>query len=503
MFLLTCLRGVEEILLKDQTEKLLIFFFIILFAGWCISFFSNYNYLYTIAIIGGVFLIALIFFKPDIAVALIFLMMYFQNSPVDEISFAIPVMTPIIIIIFCIIWSLKRNAEPIVKIRLKYFGFTKKFLFLLVTFFLLSTINAENPSKTFIRGLGMLLLPLFMLALSDYFNEKRKVSVFIRNLCLVVTFLALFGILQWIVVRKQKFLFLQDYIVPIGWQNIALKIGWQASDLKQFKASSVFFHQNIFGAVLASIAPIALVLFFVNKKRSLKIFYGFLFACIAFAQLIASSRGGLLNMMIGCGIVLLYVRPKHLWKMVFAGVSSVVAVIMIYLEKIIFLLRLKSGLSGRGQIWDYSLRMIERSPLFGVGFLNMGEEFYKQFGPAYIIDMMLFFDKLKYATKEIEFHNFHAHNLFLNLSVEMGVFAGLTALIFYIVLIYKMFLFISKEKLKKDEKLISVALLGVFVGSFVHSFVDTNTLHYIFFHVVLIVAIEKHYIMRLIDKNYG
>ena len=118
-----------------------------------------------------------------------------------------------------------------------------------------------------------------------------------------------------------------------------------------------------------------------------------------------------------------------------------------------FYLRLKSGLSGRGQIWTYSLLMIEKSPWLGVGFLNMGEEFYKQFGPAYIIDMMLFFDRIKYTPNKatIDFFNFHAHNLFLNLAVEMGIFAALAALIFYIIIICRIFFFLRREKLQRWE----------------------------------------------------
>jgi O-antigen ligase len=207
--------------------------------------------------------------------------------------------------------------------------------------------------------------------------------------------------------------------------------------------------------------------------------------------------------MISCGIIFLFVRPKHMWKMFFAGVAGVTTFIFIYLEKIIFLLRLKSGLSGRGQIWSYSLYLIEKSPFLGVGFLNIGEEFYKRFGPAYIIDMMLFFERIKFTpmTDQIHFYSFHAHNLFLNLAVEMGVFAALGALILYILMIFRILLFIRREKLNRWEKLMAVGILGIVTGSFVHSFFDTNTMHYIFMHFVILLALERMYLVRLLQRD--
>jgi O-antigen ligase len=396
----------------------------------------------------------------------------------------------------------KRSAEPIVTIRLNYFGFTGRFLFLLNAFFVLSALHAEDTVETFARGVPLLLFTLFLVTLNDYFRARRRVVVFVRNFCLLGGVLAALGIVQWIIVRKQLFLFLQPYVVPQSWHDIGLKIGWKTSDLGQFKSSAIFQHQNIYGAYLASVAPLFLSLFFFHRKISLKLFYGTLFAAASLALLLSSSRGGLLNYLAGCGVLLLYVRPRHLWKFVLAGAAGFSALVYVYLDKILMLLRLQSGLSGRGQIWNYSLRMIEQSPWFGVGFLNIGDEFYSRFGPAYIVDMQLFFDKIMYTTKEIDFFGFHAHSLYLNLAVEMGVFAAVAAFVFYIVMIVRTFRFIASEKLQRWENSMAIAVMSILCGSFVHSFFDTNTLHYILIHIAVLMAIERMYIVRLVDQDF-
>ena len=395
---------------KRQIKIIAGFIIAVCFSGWIALFLFGNNYLYSMSFLLALFVIA--FFYSYTESALIFLLfgLYFQESPIEFISVMIPVTTFVMLIVFPLVWGIKRNTEPIVKIRLKYFGFSGKFLYLFVAFFFLSSIGARNPGKTLVRGIALPVVSFFLVVLNDYLRTRKKVHMFIRYLCIVVTFYAFYGILQWIVVRKQVFMFLNKFIVPISWQNIIVKIGWKTSDLGQFKSRAVFFHQNIFGAVLASVAPILLCLFYFHKKKFYRIFYGVSFLMVLLALIFASSRGGLLNCMVGCGIALLYIRPKHLWKMVFGAMAGIAGFIIIYIDKIIDYMRISTGLSGRSQIWAYSLEMIRESPFFGVGLLNMGKEFYSKFGPAYIIDMMLFFDRIQYETKEITFENFHAHN---------------------------------------------------------------------------------------------
>ncbi|MBN1522227.1 MAG: O-antigen ligase family protein [Candidatus Aureabacteria bacterium] len=474
----------------------------ILFLGWMICFFTNYEYLFSVAVLITVFVIAIVYTNTDLALFLMLFGIYFQDSPVEFISVAVPVATLATLIVFPLIWAFRRHSEPIVRIRLKSFGFSGKFLYLFVAFFFLSALAAEYPGKTLVKGIAFPIFSFFLVVLNDYLRTRRRVHIFVRNLCLVVTILAFYGILQWIVVRKQIFLFLNEYIVPISWRYITVKIGWATGELGQFKSRAVFYHQNIYGAVLASIAPILIGLFYFHRKRSYRAFFGVSFLAVSLALILASSRGGLLNYMVGCGVALLYIRPKHFWKMVFAGAAGMAGFIIVYIDKIIYYLRLSTGLSGRSQIWEYSLQMIQDSPWLGVGFLNMGEEFYSRFGPAYIVDMMLFFDRIHYETQKISFESFHAHNLYLNLAVEMGVFIALAALVFYLLVITRLFLFLKREKLKKWERMIAIGIMGVVCGSFVHSFFDTNTLHYIFLHIVVLMGIERAYIVRLVERDY-
>ena len=70
-------------------------------------------------------------------------------------------------------------------------------------------------------------------------------------------------------------------------------------------------------------------------------------------------------------------------------------------------------------------------------------------------------------------------------------------------LFFKIIRFVRTERLKQKEKLIAVAVLGIIAGNLFQSFVETPTLYYIFIPVTVIMAVEKLYIVRLMEREFN
>ncbi len=141
------------------------------------------------------------------------------------------------------------------------------------------------------------------------------------------------------------------------------------------------------------------------------------------------------------------------------GVAFIAALpfIMPVLEKV---LRLQSGLTNRTQIWETALKMIAEHPFLGIG-------------PANFIDRFIFESPYLVSGAEMHIDPPAAHNVFLQVTSEIGIFGGILSVGLFI-----LFFFRSRllwHRLKDTEHFgVLVAVTAIAIAAFCRSQFETE-----------------------------
>ena len=329
----------------------------------------------------------------------------------------------IIIFILLMIFCLKNFKE--LEIRLKRTKFD-----LPILLFLFITIIAY---------LRPLLSLNFQLELS---NLSTSSPIFILRILLATFSFGLIYFLAINIIKKENIK--KTIFILLFTSSIAALYGiCQFLFLDTVRIMSFFDHPNFFGMFLGMIIPVSLVFFLKNKNK--KIFW--IFPLILFLALIFTfSRGGLVGALFGLIFFLFFLKiyNKGIKKQIIIIFILLILSFMIFffIEKIeknesSFLKERISqtkeeGLGIRYYYWKETLEKIKENPILGKGYLllNDGTE--------------------------------HAHNIYLQLWMERGIFC---LLIFFLILFL----------LFKDIKIYSSYSLAIIAGIFaftVHGLVD-------------------------------
>lgn len=209
---------------------------------------------------------------------------------------------------------------------------------------------------------------------------------------------------------------------------------------------STFDNPNVLGEFLVLIFPITLALMG-NAKKANERFFLFVSALLSCGCLVFTwSRGAWLACVITTALFLC-VSSKYFFA---AGILSVPIVGMFaFLQSDSAIIRRitsfgDSSTSYRVNIWKGVLQMLEDIGFFGIG---IGEEAFRKVYPIY-------------SLAGIEAAP-HAHNLYLQIAVEMGVFALIFFFIFIFVFTQFSFSF-SKNAMSRSNRLLS---MGIFCGA--------------------------------------
>ncbi len=223
---------------------------------------------------------------------------------------------------------------------------------------------------------------------------------------------------------------------------------------------------NFFAQIMVVLVPISLERFLHEKNTGLRLIALWSFAVSVLTVIFTYSRGGLLAMVVGVVILLLYYPPKQLQIpiIIFSIIVFITLLPPNYLDRVLTLTDLfkptgtlrveERSLQGRLSENLAALEMIKANPLFGIG-LNS----YKYLFPVYSKRLGL----ALVATER------EAHNLFLEIAAETGV-VGFSMFIFVLFLCYQtMFrgrsLFVRAEM--SDYAGMITGLIGGFTGYFV------------------------------------
>ena len=222
----------------------------------------------------------------------------------------------------------------------------------------------------------------------------------------------------------------------------------------QYRLISAFgFYSNDFGAYLLVVLSILLNLYFyvIKQKRRLVLI---LILPTLYTLFFTFSRGGILGL-IALIIFLLILRKEHRKKIVIY--SLFIVIISSFILTPVFVrwantsyvkkggqIILKKNISERLAQWEASLDQFAKHPLIGKGFHTYH---YRE------LDYQSHFGIFKYIG--------HAHNVYLRLLIESGIF-GLAAFIAMIYIIYSNAFSMLKYKISKEFELMIYIVLSSF-----------------------------------------
>ena len=173
--------------------------------------------------------------------------------------------------------------------------------------------------------------------------------------------------------------------------------------------------------------------------------------------IITMSRSSLLA--IAVAILFIMVSHRRARKLLFIGSVAVGAYIFaikpVVLSFLISILRLKAGLSGRENIWPIVAEVISKHPFFGLG-------------PGWFRQHSFYFTPFMENGLSVSISRFNAHNAYLEMAVDIGVFAPIIVL--FILLFFANRSWILWKRLKgKPNFVVLIAICALMVAGFMRS----------------------------------
>jgi len=195
-----------------------------------------------------------------------------------------------------------------------------------------------------------------------------------------------------------------------------------------------------------------------NAFFSSRLLY-FILVAMLLAELFTFSRGGYLGMIAGIGVVIiLFWRKISFNKKIILGLTSAIAVIFLLTTSQSVINRFLSSFdfsegsnTERIKNWSQGYEMFADNFLFGVGIGNYSLEI----NPT-----------IAYRTPV------YAHNLYLDIGAEMGIFALIIWIVLIAATIYQLYK-TSRNNKSEFSRTVSIGLIGSLVWFSVHSFFDT------------------------------
>lgn len=323
------------------------------------------------------------------------------------------------------------------------------------------------------------LFPLFYILTAVLELHKKNLFFILRFTVLGALFISTVGIFQFFA----QFFFSLNTVLSI-WshltpfflgktfsESIVSHNSWlvHVGSHDLMRSVAFFPDPHIFSFYLGIIAPLALGIFFKSKK----FFWLYSFIIIIIADLLTFSRGGYIGLFAGfiAGLVLLWphisIRIRHFSILLIVSIFFFAAIPSNPITE-----RFLSSFSHhdtssthRIELWTQALEEISKKPLLGTG---LGAYSYTVNPTA------------DYRSP------FYAHNLFLDVCVELGVIG----LFFFVGILFSTLYFLYR---KRSSKITIFAIISLVVFTF-HSLFDTALFSvHIVLLILLIFAIGSRY----------
>ncbi|MCM8831639.1 MAG: O-antigen ligase family protein [Candidatus Omnitrophica bacterium] len=342
-----------------------------------------------------------------------------------------PALIEIFSTLAIVAFIIKKAIEP-------DFKFTKNishlflllFLFFNILSFLNSGIYLEKSIKAFFSK--WLQYIFIFLIVEDFFIKNPKK---IKKVIFLILFMAFFVGLDCFFQKYLNIEFMRKREIVFIEPN------------KLYAVTGPFHHYNDLAAYLIFILAVVLVFLFKSNKIFIKFFLLIEFFILFFALLVSYSRGGWVGFLFI--IILLLILFKKIKLLGGIGILFLIVLLFIPSVKERFLFTFSgAGDLGRFLIWKETLKIIRQNPFLGKG-LGTYMDCFSKISPSLEVQ--------------------YAHNCFLQIWAETGIFSLLSFLFF----LFSIFLKAIKKFFVTGDNLILAFLLGIF-GFLVHSFFDTH-----------------------------
>jgi O-antigen ligase len=256
-------------------------------------------------------------------------------------------------------------------------------------------------------------------------------------------------------------------LTEIFYSNIVFITSFFSGQYLEYLSPSYFVgiaaNKNITAASLCIKTPFLLYSIFISKRVNPILGFIFLFF-LFFAITVISARASFLSLFVLLSVLLFYTFYYRIKKwaqlLLYVFIPFISAILLnIYLTFEVnnnFISRVSSiefseeSSNGRYELWKNALDYISINPIIGCGLGN-----WKIQSLPYWKDIL--FD---YTVP------YHAHNDFLELTTELGIFGGLSYLSIFIISSY----FLFKHSLSNKNDFISVVVLSSFFVYFIDAF---------------------------------
>jgi len=341
------------------------------------------------------------------------------------------------------------------------------FLSIFPLYFIITSINKEGE-QAFVRLHGLTVI-----------NKNNHIGKILNMLLISGFILSLIGIiqfaLQFFISIDPVMKFWSEVIAPLFYGNtfgaeVVSNPSWLVNigGAAVLRAISLFPDPHMFSFYLGLLIPIVLakVSFPPDKGgwgvkniiQNNKILY-FILITMLLAELLTFSRGGYLGLIAGVGaVILLSWRYISFNKKIILGFAAGIFVLFIMFSNQAIVNRFLSSFNpGEGsnaeriKNWSQGREVFSDNVLTGVGIGNYS---------------LYLYPTADYRTP------IYAHNLYLDIGAEMGIFALIAWLALIFITIYQLFK-LSRSASDNLARSLSIGLIGSFVWFSIHGFFDT------------------------------
>jgi len=275
------------------------------------------------------------------------------------------------------------------------------------------------------------------------------------------------------------------------------------------RVEGIFTHPNFLGTFFALTIPPGIALAAAEEIRWKKMLTYSLVAAAIAGLTLTYSRGSWVGT--GVGLLSLLLLPQRRFSLLLPlsliGLLSLpfigsFAVSGALLERLASFgsASADSGVIPRLQIWSAAPKLVVEHALLGIGPGNFGVAYGRLLGITPVPDSYQSLpDWYVYAANPpVQFFP-HAHNLFLNLTIELGL-VGLVAFMWLLTLAFLKAWRIRRSTTTKQEGFLSIGILGGFIAMLVANLVDT-TFYQGFIIIVFFTFLGLLEAMERIDKS--
>ncbi|MFA6436851.1 MAG: O-antigen ligase family protein [Candidatus Paceibacterota bacterium] len=362
-----------------------------------------------------------------------FLPFQFALNPAPGIDLSI---ARLFIVLAFFVWLIKGLIKNGVKISHNYITWG---LLIFLSFGLLSFIKAEETGWAIRKFLVFLsIFPLYFLVSSVF--QKKDFSKLSLSLIISSTIVGFLGILQFlsqfILGPDAVFNFWSKYLArfflgeSFGQAVVANPSWWvNIGGHTLLRATSVFPDPHMLSFFLGMILPLFIPLI-IKKRQSLKLpwLYGFMASIVFVALILTFSRGGYIGLLVSGLWLLFYLFSNRLnefgkkQKIGLVFIACILLLIIFFVpsvkERLFSSLNFEEGsVAGRLEIWHQAFSVWLKNFWLGVGIGNYS--YY--LNPLYEYRLPVY-----------------AHNTYLDIAVEMGIFGLIAWLSVFVYTFYKL-----------------------------------------------------------------